>query len=65
MIQGTGFRRVCPIHLQHLWRISFSAGCCLVRFPEFSVADGLGPSDRRESSTAGVDECLDLFSVAA
>ena len=25
-------QRVCPIHLQRLWRISSSAGCCLVRY---------------------------------
>ena len=30
-------------------------------FPEFSVADGLGPSDPKDSSKAGVDECLDLL----
>ena len=30
-------------------------------FPEFSVADGLRPSDAKESSKAGVDECLDLL----
>ena len=32
VIQVIHFRRVCPIPLQHLWRISFSAGCCLVHF---------------------------------
>ena len=32
MIQGNDFCRVCPIHLQLLWRISSSVGCCLVRF---------------------------------
>ena len=32
MIQVIGFGRVCPIHLQRLWRMSSSAGCCLVRF---------------------------------
>ena len=32
MILVIGFRRVCPTHLQCHWRISSSAGCCLVRF---------------------------------
>ena len=61
MIKFTGFRRVCPIHLQGLWRTSSSSGCCLVRFPECSVADGLRPSDPKNYSKAGVDECLDLL----
>ena len=30
-------------------------------FPEFSVADGLRPSDPKDSSKACVDECLDLL----
>ena len=30
-------------------------------FPEFSVADGLKPSDPKDSSKAGVDECLRLL----
>ena len=30
-------------------------------FPQFSVADGLRPSDLKDSSEAGVDECLDLL----
>ena len=30
-------------------------------FPEFSVADGLRPSDPKDSSETGVDECLDLL----
>ena len=29
-------------------------------FPEFSVANGLRSSDPKDSSMAGVDECLDL-----
>ena len=37
--------------------------CCLLLgpFPELSVADGLRPSDPKDSSEAGVDECLDLL----
>ena len=30
-------------------------------FPEFSVADGLRPLDPKDSSKAGVDECVDLL----
>ena len=29
-------------------------------FPEFPVADGLGPADLKDSTEAGVDEHLDL-----
>ena len=32
VMQVIGFWRVRSIHLQRLWRISSSAGCCLVRF---------------------------------
>ena len=37
--------------------------CCLLLgpFPELSVADGFRPSDPKDSSKAGVDECLDLL----
>ena len=37
--------------------------CCLllVLFPEFSVADGLGSSDQKNSSKEGADECLDFL----
>ena len=61
MIQVIGFWRVCPLHLQRLWRIPFFAACCLVRFQTSSVADGLRPSDLKDSSKAGVDECLGLL----
>ena len=30
-------------------------------FPEFSVVDGLRPSDPKDSSRAGVHECLNLL----
>ena len=30
VVQVTGFRKVCPVHLQCPWRISSPAGCCLV-----------------------------------
>ena len=39
--------------------ISSSAGCRLV--PGFSVVDGLRPAGPKESSEAGVDECLNLL----
>ena len=32
VIPVISFRRLCPIHLQCLWRISSSAGFCFVRF---------------------------------
>ena len=61
MIQVTGFRRVCPIHLQHLWNISSSAGLLLVPFTEFFAANGLRPSDLDDSPKAHVDEFIDLL----
>ena len=30
-------------------------------FPQFSAADGLRPSNPKDSSEAGVDECLNLL----
>ena len=45
---------------ESLWEFIF---CWLLLgpFPKFSVADGLRPSDPKDSSKAGVDECLDLL----
>ena len=39
--------------------------CCLLLgpFPDFSVADGLKPSDPKESSKEGIDEC-EYYSVS-
>ena len=57
-MQLLGFQRVCPIHIQRLWIFCW---LLLGPFLEFSVADGLKPSDPKASSKAGVDECLDLL----
>ena len=56
-----GFRRVCSVHLQRLWRISSSAGCFLVRFQSSLLLMASGHRIRGILSKAGVDECLDLL----
>ena len=57
VIQVTGFQRVCPL-LIFCWLL-------LGPFPELYVADGPRTSYPKDSSKAGVDECLGFFGVGA
>ena len=54
---GGGGSNPSPTSLENFIFCWFLLG----QFPKFSAADGLRPSDPKDSSKAAVDECLDLF----
>ena len=61
VIYVTGCLRVCPIHLQRLWRISSSAGCCLVSFQSSLSPMVTGHRIRRTLLKQVLTKCLDLL----
>ena len=65
VIQVSGFWRVCPIHLQHLWRISSSAACCLVCFQSSLLLMVSGHRIRRILLRQVLMNVWILFRVAA